>query len=508
MKKSIIQLTVLMLLVASTMQSCTKSFVELNTSPNDSENAYPHQFMANVFIDAVAANMSRNRSFNNELMQVTVAIGDGEGKVFRYDFRRNWGEYLWNAHYININNFKEMYKQASKEVTLNTSYQGIALLGQSWLFSILTDMYGDVPYTQAGLGLDSLLLEPKFDKQKDIYMGIFTTLDSVNSLFKANQPIEATHDPIYAGDVSRWRKFSNSLFLRLLIRASAKAETQDYVLGKIKEILETNKSNYPIIASNDDSAILRWTDEGYLLSPFKGTRVQDFRATALSEFYIDYLRDTNDPRINIPVYGTGSVNRMGIAPVSGNYIGVPSGYSAGGEDYSKMSYFYSYDQNNGVNSLQTEPLTGSILSFAEVEFMKAEAVLKGWVSGDVESLFYSGVLNNIQLWIPDYQEDIVAHLSASDRAWDESKSFEDKMEAIHLQKYHALFMVDMQQWYEYRRTGHPVLPKGPGLKNDGKMPARMYYPVYIQSANPTSYKNAIAVQGPDDINTQVWWQKP
>ncbi|MGH2622071.1 MAG: SusD/RagB family nutrient-binding outer membrane lipoprotein, partial [Sphingobacterium sp.] len=245
MKKSIIQLTVLMLLVAATMQSCTKNFVELNTSPNDSENAYPHQFMANVLIDAVSANMSRNRSFNNELMQVTVAIGDGEGKVFRYDFRRNWGEYLWNAHYININNFKEMYKQASKELVLNTSYQGISLLGQSWLFSILTDMYGDVPYSQAGLGLDSLILEPKFDKQQDIYMGIFETLDSVNNLLKINQAIDATHDPIYAGNVSRWRKFSNSLFLRLLMRASAKKETQDYVLPKIKEILETNSSNYP-----------------------------------------------------------------------------------------------------------------------------------------------------------------------------------------------------------------------------------------------------------------------
>src|SRR5690606_7069316 len=180
---------------------------------------------------------------------------------------------------------------------------------------------GDVPYSQAGLGLDSLILEPKFDKQQDIYMGIFTTLDSVNNLLKLNQAIEPTHDPIYAGDVAKWRKFSNSLFLRLLMRASAKEETKGYVLGKIKEILETNKSNYPIIASNDDSAILRWTDEGYLLSPFKGTRVQDFRSSALSEFFIDYLRDTNDPRINIPVYGSSGVNRMGIAPVAGNYIG-------------------------------------------------------------------------------------------------------------------------------------------------------------------------------------------
>ncbi len=508
MKKGIIRLTVLMLVAIATLQSCTKDFVEKNTSPNDSEYAYPHQFMTNAFIDAVSANMSRNRTFNNELMQVTVSISDADGKVFRYDFRRNWGEYLWNAHYITITNFKEMYKQAVNEVAYNTSYQGISLVGQSWLYSILTDMYGDIPYSEANLGLDSLILEPKFDSQKDIYMNIFHTLDSANNLFKANQAIQATDDPVYAGDVAKWRKFSNSLFLRLLMRVSAKPETQEYVLGKIKEILETNKSNYPIIASNDDSAILRWTDEGYLVSPFKSTRAQDFRSTAISEFFVDYLRDSNDPRINIPLYGSGSVNRMGLAPVSGNYVGVPSGYASGSEDYSKMSYFYSYDQNGGVNSLQTEGLTGSMLSFPEIEFIKAEAVLKGWVSGDVEASFYSGVLNNIKLWIPDYPEDIVAHMTSVDRAWNDQASFEEKMEAIHLQKYHALFMVDMQQWYEYRRTGHPVLPKGAGLKNNGEMPARMYYPVYVQSANPTNYKNAVAAQGADDINTRVWWQKP
>ncbi|WP_431213687.1 SusD/RagB family nutrient-binding outer membrane lipoprotein [Puia sp. P3] len=64
------------------------------------------------------------------------------------------------------------------------------------------------------------------------------------------------------------------------------------------------------------------------------------------------------------------------------------------------------------------------------------------------------------------------------------------------------------KWFEYRRTGHPALPKGPGLKNGGVMPARLAYPVYVQSTNPTNYKLAVAAQGPDLISTQVWWQKP
>lgn len=506
------KIIIIAILVLGLMQSCTKNFIETNTNPNETENAYPYQFMANAFINSVSANMSRNRSFNNELMQVTVSIGDGDGKVFRYDFRRSWADYIWGAHYSEITNFKEMYKKAIEPVTFNRSYQAIAIIGQVWLYSILTDMYGDIPYSQSNLAGDSLILEPKFDKQEDIYFDMLHRLDSANTLLQikeSTETIDATNDPIYKGDLTKWRKFNNSLYLRLLLRvADKKSPNQNYVLNKIKEILSTEKDRYPIMGSNDDSAILRWTNDGAYISPFKSTRAQDFRAVALCSFFLDYLRDTNDPRIDIPTYGTSGINRMGIAPVSGNYVGVPSGYAAGSEDYSKMSYFYSFDQNNGVNSLQTEPITGMIMPFAELQFIKAEAVLKGWIEGNIEDYFYSGVENNIKLWIPTWTVTAKEHLSKSDREWKDNVSFAEKMEQIHFQKYQALFMADMQQWYEYRRTGHPILPKGKGLKNNGEMPARMYYPVIVQSANPTNYKLAVQQQGPDEINTKVWWQKP
>ena len=506
------KIIIIVILVAGLMQSCTKNFIETNTNPNETENAYPYQFMANAFINSVSANMSRNRSFNNELMQVTVSIGDGDGKVFRYDFRRSWADYIWGAHYSEITNFKEMYKKAIEPVTFNRSYQAIAIIGQVWLYSILTDMYGDIPYSKSNLAADSLILEPKFDKQEDIYIDMLNRLDSANTLLKlktSTETIDVTNDPIYKGDLTKWRKFNNSLYLRLLLRISdKKSVNQEHVLNKIKAILSTEKDEYPIMANNDDSAILRWTNDGAYVSPFKSTRAQDFRAVALCSFFLDYLRDTSDPRIDIPTYGTSGINRMGIAPVSGNYVGVPSGYAAGSEDYSKMSYFYSFDQNNGVNSLQTEPITGMIMPFAELQFIKAEAVLKGWIEGNIEDYFYSGVENNIKLWIPTWTVTAKEHLAKSDREWKDNVSFAEKMEQIHFQKYQALFMADMQQWYEYRRTGHPILPKGKGLQNNGEMPARMYYPVIVQSANPTNYKLAVQQQGPDEINTKVWWQKP
>src|SRR5690606_15837779 len=117
----------------------------------------------------------------------------------------------------------------------------------------------------------------------------------------------------------------------------------------------------------------------------------------------------------------------------------------------------------------------------------------------------SGITNAIALWgftaSPEY-------LNNGEFVWDDDYSLEQKLEMIHQQKYYALFFTDVQSCLEYRRTGHPVLPKGAGLKNNKVMPARLNYPIYVQATNGDNYAKAVAAQGPDEIYTQVWWQKP
>ncbi len=99
-------------------------------------------------------------------------------------------------------------------------------------------------------------------------------------------------------------------------------------IAKIKEIAETNKANYPIIANNDESAILRWTDKAPLTSPYLTIREQDFRSPGIASFFMDNLVEWGDPRIDISL-GTNGVNRWRIAPASGAFVGVPSGYAPG-----------------------------------------------------------------------------------------------------------------------------------------------------------------------------------
>lgn len=494
------------MLYGMVLSSCTKGFQELNTDPNTIPTALPQQLLAPALVNTLTYNMMRNRNFNNELMQVTVNLSEAEGQVFRYDYRSNWSDYLYNGLYSQLTNFKDIYKTASDStgLTYNRSYMGISLICQSWVYSILTDTYGDIPYFQSNQGKDSLNFEPAFDRQKDIYLDIFKQLEAANTLLTTGTGIVPASDPVYGGNIAKWRKFGNSLYLRLLLRVSGKAEVATTVIAKIKEMTDLNPTNYPVFGSNDESAILKWTGVSPYTSPLVGVREQDFRAPGIASFFITNLVNWNDPRIDIPTYGSNGINRWGIAPYQGAYLGVPSGY-APGTNQVKKSYFYS---NTSTTSLQTEPLAGMIMNYGELKFILAEAALKGWISGLPETYYNDGVLAGIMLWLPAWPGPVSNYLIAGDIQWLNTLTTDQKMERIHLQKYYALFLADMQQWFEYRRTGHPALPKDAGLRNNGVMPARMTYPVYVQSTNPTNYKLAVAAQGPDVISTQVWWQKP
>ncbi|WP_343534849.1 SusD/RagB family nutrient-binding outer membrane lipoprotein [Pedobacter sp.] len=530
MKMKLKTLIVLLVGVGMLAPSCTKDFAEINTNPNNTPNALPQQLLAPALVNTISNNMIRNRNFNNELMQVTVDVNDAEGKVFRYDFRDSWSDYSWNGLYSQLTNFKDLYLTAADPVNDNATYRGISLVCQAWIYSILTDTYGDIPFSESNKSRDEKIYEPKFDAQIDVYKGLFAMLEEANNQFKINKGIVASSDPIYAGNITRWRRFCNSLYLRLLLRVSGKNEVATDVIAKIQQIV-SNSSDYPIFTSNDDNAVLKWTGIAPYSSPFiTAVRDQDFRVPAIGSFFIDRLRDWEDPRLNIPVYGKNGSNRLGIAPASGQFIGVESGYLPG-TGAVRNAYFYSMSQTVSVNSvtypaqsLQTEPLTGMIMNYAELQFILAEAALKGWVTSATADTYYkNGVRGGITQWLPNWPNGTAvttvptstevtnalnAYLTFTGMEWDTSLSMNDLMERLHIQKYYAMFLVDYQQWFEYRRTGHPILHKGAGLRNNGVMPARMKYPIYVQSTNPTNYKKAIANQGADLISTNVWWQKP
>ena len=481
------KLLAFLLLAALGLGSCTKGFEELNINPNQNPNVLPETLLAPALTDLVKRNMDRNMRITNELMQVHVSRTDGD-EFHRYVIRSAEADYMWNNWYTQLTDFRDMYTSA--QAVRSPTFMAMARICEVWTVSLLTDMFGDVPYSEAIQGRAGLL-QPKFDRQEDIYKDLFVKLEEANELLKANTNLATDQiqlDPLFQGNALKWRKFGNALYLRLLLRVSNRTEALApgglSPQAKLRDLVNTNAGSYPLMASNDDSAILRWTGTAPYQSPFQTWRTADFSSSSsISEFFINNLTEWGDPRL--AKWATLS---------GGTYVGVQSGYLPSQPPAAKSTY---------PAALMTEPLMGNILNYGEVQLLLAEAVARGWVGGTAKTYYEAGASSAITLWgyaVPS------GYLAGTDVRWDDAAPLATKLEKIHLQKYYAMLFTDFQQWYEYRRTGHPVLPIGPGERNNGQMPARLNYPVYVQSLNQQNYQAAVVDQGPDDINTKVWWQ--
>ena len=134
-----------------TITGCTKGFKDLSNNPNNSEFALPQTLLAPAITDVVSKNANRSMRINGELMQVHVNMGDSDGKIFRYDIRLTEADYMWNNWYLQLNNFRDIYRLAdglfktNKEAS-NQTYKGIALISEAWVASLITDTYGDAPF--------------------------------------------------------------------------------------------------------------------------------------------------------------------------------------------------------------------------------------------------------------------------------------------------------------------------------------------------------------------------
>lgn len=468
--------------------SCTKDFVKINTNPNESATVAPQALLGSSLYRTISANINRNLRVNNELMQVTVTTNNNL-EFHRYIVRATETEYMWRSWYLELTNIRDMYKTAGEGQQPGFQvYQGISRVLDVWVSSLLTDMYGDVPYFESNLGYHELNTTPVYDHQIDIYRDLFLKLEQANELFDVETEDEipaanADMDPIFKSDVLKWRKFANSLYLRLLLRVSHKTELD--AVAKIKQIVETKSSQYPIMESHDDSAILYFTNQQPYLNPYLNARVIDFNGNkGYSEFFINNMQELGDPRLD--TWATEAT--LGV------YAGMQSGYPRGTTPEAQSTL------NSG---LMSDARLGNIMNFAELQFILSECAIRGYISQDAEDLYNRGVTSSIEMWGKEVPEEYFDNTKVGFLSTD---SDEDLLKKIHLQKYFALLFTDFQQWYEYRRTKLLDLYPGPGMENDGKMPIRLSYPLITQSINKINYDEASARIGGNTINGRMWWQ--
>ena len=462
------------------MMSCTKDFEEINTDPNRIDQISPGTLLNPIIYDAAGFGMDRSAAITFELMQVDLPFPSISAGIHRYDLSDNIGNSTWNTYYRLITNIKEMYTASVKAQDPN--YQAIAMTLNAWIYSNLTDAFGDVPMDEAARG-DELIFRPKFNKQQDIYPKLLNDLDSANKLFITSKPMIYGTDILFANNVLKWKRFCNSLQMRLLLRVSKNTAMNS--LSRIRAIV-ADPIKYPIFTSNADAAVLSLTGITPLVSPW-GRPIDFTLFRAAGKFFLDSLNALNDPRR--AKFATEARNKTGNAAIG--YKGIPSGYT-GSEN--QFDYIPSLLQV----ALVTAPMIVPIMPYSEVEFIRAELELKSGSSAAAKTAYERGVKAAIEQWGAVMPADYFTNPRAA---------YNNTLERIMLQKYYALFFVDFQQWFEQRRTGLPVLPVGPGMLNNLQVPSRFEYPLPVRTNNPVNYAEAVSWMGGDEIFTKVWWQK-
>jgi hypothetical protein len=483
------------LFIAIGLFSC-EDFGDMNDNPNAplSIENNPELILTNLCYDPVNNLVNTGWSDANLMAQYAARI------VFTSFDQFEWGSNsgTWNELYTSIRNANNLQQIGIEKE--NKSYEAIALILKSWMFQILTDMWGDVPYSDAIKGKSDENFKPAYDSQEDIYTGILADLESANQLLSASDAPNVSGDLIFDGDVTQWRKFANSLKLRVLMRMSNVKPS--LVETEIANIVN-NPSAYPIIASNDDNVTLHYLASFPNTHPraeASGYRVGSFNEYRMSETIEKVLKAYNDPRLSNWFAPTSNSVTAGTPEWAGMANGLVDGtayiYKGGDAFLSKFADKF-YFEPNTIEAL--------LMTYAEVEFILAEAAQRYASIDNAQDHYENGIAASFEYWGESLPSDYLTRTS-NDAEWTVPVAYEGNLETIITQKWLALLYTDYQGFCEFKRTGYPsVIKPGPDAFLP-VYPSRFVYPDEEQSLNAASRNAAISRQGEDAISTKVWWE--
>lgn len=466
------------------MGGCTKNFDEMNTNPNYIEQVTPGSLLTPMVYRFSTYFTVRSNDFTWEIMQTGLANPSAANGIHRYYFTETSGNGTWNALYGYLRSIREMEEAA--EFTDKPVYRAVAATLRGLVAGVLTDSFGDVPLSEAASAEDGIA-QPKFDTQEQIYSDMIAALEAANTLY-TDESVMDGNDILYGNDKTKWRKFNNSLLLRYYLRQSKRANPYE----KIKTMLD-NPEQYPIFSANEEAAFVEVSG----LAPYDyawGRRQDYVNFTAMAEFFVDRLNELDDPRRPFIMTQANRLVDGEIEPIG--YRGIPAGHSG---DLS--AYDFSPSTPNGDLVFPNEvgtPVQEILMPYSEVEFIKAETYLALGLDAEAKTAYEKGVSASIE----QYGGTVPADYFQNEHA-----AFNGTLEQIMLQKYLGLFMVDYQQWFEFRRTGFPKLPTTPFMFHDGVMPSRFMYKNDVRRFNPEHYAAAVERMGADDFHTKVWWEK-
>jgi len=464
-----------LLLLSAT--SCKKELVRINQNPNGSQTAQPDYLLTAATKATADTYWGVANSMDASLLFVQYWAKIQYTDPDRYIYTNSSFQELWTVGYSkSIVNLNQIIRLADAQG--NTNYKGVALVLRSWTFSLLTDAFGDIPYKQAA-NIDQSIT-PAYDTQKDVYYGILDDLKAAQAALDPSGKAIAG-DIIYANNITLWKKFANSLRLRIALRIA------DRDAAKAKQVLDdiqAEGSGY--ISSNSEIAQLVYLDSPNQnpVSNLFDTR-DDYR---ISKTIVDKLVSLNDPRL--PIYASPTQD-----PTPQTYVGIPNGLLVG--DASSLGFTKTSKPGAYFRAPHAPAV---IISYAEVLFDRAEAAARGLTTEDPATLYNQAVTASLQQY--GVADAAVATYTALPAVQYDPANYK---KSIGEQKWIALFGQGLEAFAEWRRLDYPQLQPAVAGTLGGKLPVRFIYPGTEQSLNGTNYKAAIADQGADLLTTKLWF---
>lgn len=375
---------------------------------------------------------------------------------------------------------------------------GPALVMRTWEFGYITNTWGDIPYTDALKGdAEGGSLSPAYTPQKDIYTDFFKVLDQATKDMATGSGSLGDGDPIYGGNLLKWQRFSNSLRARFALQLvnvdNATARTQ---------LAAAFAAPGGVFQSNADNAELAWPGDGIYNNPWAlnfATR-DDHR---ISLVLMNLLKATNDPRI--PIYAQPTPANPSV------YLGAPNALTAANAAPYIVAasrpgaVFYPGNTSYGFYGGTGNTFPSFLMTYAEVEFIKAEAAERGLatVSGSAASHYLAGIRASMEQWgVSD--GGISAYLAQGNVAY---KGGAAGLAQIGQQKWVALYTDGGTAWSEWRRTCQPMSVQPGPAATQSNVPRRFQYSITEKSVNLDNVNAAIAVQGADTFTSRMYWDK-
>jgi len=485
----------LSLLVLLGTNACDDGFEELNINPTQANDLDPAFQLTRVQVT-----MSNNRYeywrtqfiYSSTIVQ-QAACNCSYWAGDKYNRIDSYASAWWDSSYPReVKNVVDMVNRSMEDPD-RVNYAAAGRILKVYIFSRLTDLYGDIPYSEAGKGFIDRVFFPKYDAQEDIYNDFFTELESAINQFDPSAPFDG--DVFLGGDIDKWKRWGNSLRLRLGMRltkvdpARAQQEVEAAIAGGVME-------------SNDDIVFLQHTENETNGNSDVMFADDNWR---WSDDFVTYLRDNNDPRL--PVWGMVYDGDGNPQPDVSSWVGLPNGTDANSPEADVYETFVRHNRETIKD--RTSPFFHQ--TYGEVEFLMAEAAIRGWntplsaaehfENGLRASLDHMNLYPNTNI-TPEQIEEFVAS-----QPLDES-SFEASLEHISTELWVQFTLNAMEAWSNWRRTGYPELTPvdHPIGTTNGTVPRRMYYPPSEQGINP-NYQEAVDRQfgGRDDLAGRVWW---